>query len=432
MSYMGRFAMTQRELQRVQVLTLALEGQLPLKRAAETLGVSCRQASRLKASLAAQGPPGLMHGNVGRSPPNRLDEATRAKILELAEHRYAGFNDVHLAEMLAEQEGIRIGRETLRRLLRSAGRPAKRRRRPKKHHRRRERSPSKGLMLLWDGSPHRWFGPDRPACTLMAAIDDADNEVPFALFCQEETSAAYLELLRGILRRRGIPVSIYMDRHAALKRNDPHWSLEEQLAGKRNPTQVGQALEELGIKTIFAMSAQAKGRVERLFQTLQDRLIAELDLAGVHSIEEGNHFLCRKFLSRYNKRFQRRASNQKTCYRSARGLDLKRILSFRYPSIVANDNTISVGGLTIQIPKDKTGRGFAKARVDVRQHLDGSWSVYYQDKRIARAKATPLTEPLRYRRKSSKKKTKGAFAEVLLYSPTTSPDQCDIFAGQIG
>ena len=431
MSYMERIAMTQRELHRTQVVTLALEGQLPLQRVAELLGVSYRHALRLKASLAAQGPPGLIHGNVGRAPPNRIDDATRSTIMKLAEKRYHDFNDVHLSEVLAEEHGIRIGRETLRRILRASGRSSKRKRRAKKHHKRRERSPSKGLMLLWDGSHHRWFGPHLPACTLMAAIDDADSEVPFAFFCKEETSAAYLNLVKGVLRRRGIPMSIYMDKHSALRRNDPHWSIEEQLRGVRNPTQVGMALNDLGILSIFAHSPQAKGRVERVFDTFQDRLVAELRLKGIQSIDEANKYLLRVFLRRHNGRFKRKPANKKSSYRLPQGLDIKRILSFRYQATVANDNTISVGGKIIQIHQDKTGRGFAKARVDVRQHLDGSWSVYLKDKKIARDKATTVAEPLRFKRKSTRNKTKGTYSDMLVYCPNTSPTQCDIFAGQL-
>jgi transposase len=423
--------MTQKELQRVQVLVRVREGQLPLTNAAAALGVCYRQALRLKAAFVARGPQGLIHGNLGRAPPNRIDDQTRRRILELAENTYSGFNDVHCAEMLAEREGISIGRETLRRLLRASGRAPKRSRRLKKYHRRRERSPSKGLMLLWDGSPHPWFGPDHPSCTLMLAIDDADSEAVCAFFVAQETSEAYLRLLRGILQRRGIPVTIYMDRHGSLKRNDSHWSLQEQLAGERNPTQVGMALRDLGIKPIFALSAQAKGRVERAFDTFQDRLVPELGLANICSIQEANRFLTKQFLPRFNRRFASKNTATSSSYRSAAGLDLKYILSFRYPATVSNDNTVSVGGLLIQIPKDTTCRGYAKAKVDVRQHLDGTWSVYYHEKCIARKSATPFTEPLRYRRKGFEKTTKAADQEILIYSPRFSPSPCDIFAGQL-
>ena len=423
--------MTDRELQRLHVLTVVLEGQLPLKNAAVMLGVCYRQALRLKASLASHGPPGLLHGNLGLSPPNRIDSATRAKILKLADGKYSDFNDVHLMEMLAEKESIVIGRETLRRILRTGGHGPKRHRRPKRHHKRRERSPSKGMMLLWDGSSHRWFGSGQPACTLIAAIDDADNEVPYAFFIEEETTEAYLKLIQGVIRRRGIPMSIYMDRHSALKRNDPYWSLEEQLAGRRKPTQVGMAIQALGIHPIFALSPQAKGRIERLFDTLQDRLLAELGLENISSMDKGNEFLKKKFLARYNKRFRKKANSNKSCYRSAKGMDLKKILSFTYHSVVANDNTVSVGGHVIQIPRGKGGRGYAKAQVEVRQHLDGLWSVYYQETCIAKSKRTPLKEPLRYRKKSNNSKTRGAYKEKLIYPAQNSHNQCDIFPGQL-
>ena len=231
--------MSSKELVRYRVLSGVLEGQLALQDAASSLGVSPRHARRLVKRLREQGPVGLVHGNRGRSPSNRTPDELREQILAWVEDRYAGFNDTHLVEILAEREGVSIGRETLRGLLRAGGHPPKRKRRPKKHHRRRERSASKGLMVLWDGSPHRWLGEDQPPITLMAAVDDADGELLAAFFLPQETSEGYLRLLRAVLLRRGVPVSIYQDRHSALRRNDDSWSLEEQLAGRQRPTQVG-------------------------------------------------------------------------------------------------------------------------------------------------------------------------------------------------
>ena len=276
--------MSSKELVRYRVLGGVLEGQLALQEAAVTLGVCPRHARRLLKRLREKGPRGLVHGNRGRPPANRTPEELREQILAWVEDRYAGFNDTHLAEILAEREAISIGRETLRGILRAAGHRPKRRRRPKRHHRRRERSASKGLMVLWDGSPHRWFGDEKPALTLMAAIDDADGELLAAFFTPQETSEGYLRLLQAVVRRRGIPVSIYQDRHSALRRNDDSWSLEEQLAGRQRPTQVGQALEDLAIHPLFALSPQAKGRIERLFGVLQDRLLAEMRLDGIRNV----------------------------------------------------------------------------------------------------------------------------------------------------
>ena len=419
---MERITMSSKELARYRVLGGVLEGQLALQEAADALGVSPRHARRLLGRLREHGPQGLVHGNRGRSPGNRTPDELREKILSWVEDRYAGFNDTHLREILAEREEVSIGRETLRSLLRAAGHRPKRKRRPRRHHRRRERSAAKGLMVLWDGSPHRWLGDDQPPITLMAAVDDADGELLDAFFIPQETSEAYLRLLRGVLLRHGIPVSIYQDRHSALRRNDDSWSLEEQLAGRQRPTQVGQALEDLGIHPIFALSPQAKGRIERLFGVLQDRLLAEMRLDGITTLEAANTYLERRWIRRYNRRFRKAPRSQDSAYRSRRGVDLHKLLAFRYEAVVLNDNTVRLGGLTIDIPPGPQGRAYAKARVDVRQHLDGSWTVYYHDQAIAQAPTSPVAEPLRYLKSSTgHRRTKAARHELFVYLPNTQP-----------
>jgi len=423
--------MSQRELARLRVITLVSDGHITVREASLQVGLSPRQTSRLLDRYRALGPKGLIHGNRERTPPNRLSPELRQKILGLAEGPYADFNDTHLRELLAENCGINIGRETLRTLLRQAALKPKRKRRPPRHRRRRERSPAKGLMVIWDGSPHRWFGQERPSCSLMAALDDADSELIAAFFAPHETTEAYLRLLGDVLRRRGIPASVYQDKHSALKRNDPHWSLEEQLAGEQTPTQVGLALRELGIQPIFAHSPQAKGRVERLFGTLQDRLVAELRLAGIMDMESANRHLRDHWIERFNARFKRQRVEAPSRFRPAKGLDLNRILAFRYQATVANDDTVQLGGTVIQIPPGPGGRGYAKARVEVRQHLDGTWSVYHQDKLIARAEATPLKEPLRCRKHSRDFRTRGAEEIVLLYPASSQTKPEDIFARQL-
>ena len=410
--------MSSKELVRYQVLGGVLEGQLALQDAATALGMSPRHARRLVKRLRKHGPEGLVHGNRGRAPANRTSDELRDRILAFVEDRYAGFNDTHLTEILAEREQISIGRETLRGILRVAGHHPKRKRRPKKHHRRRERSATKGLMVLWDGSPHHWFGDQQPALTLMAAVDDADGELLAAFFTPQETSEAYLRLLQAVLLRHGIPVSIYQDRHSALRRNDDSWSLEEQLAGRQRPTQVGQALEDLAIRPIFALSPQAKGRVERPFGVLQDRLLAEMRLDGISTLEAANRYLEERWIHRYNERFGKPPRSQDSSYRPHRGVDLHKILSFRYQATVLNDNTVRLGGLTIDIPPGPRARSYAKAKVDVRQHLDGSWTVYYHDQIIAQAPASPVTEPMRYRKLSSRSRsTKAAREELFVYLP---------------
>ena len=328
------------------------------------------------------------------------------RIVTLAQERYGSFNDTHLTEMLAEREGIRVSRECVRRLLRAAGLPAKRTRKVRRHHRRRPRKAQAGMMMLWDGSPHAWFGSRRPACCLMAAMDDATSTVLAARFVTQESGAGYLWLLDRVVRRHGVPQSVYQDRHGALRRNDDFWSLEEQLAGRRTPTQVGAALMALQIQPIYALTPQAKGRVERLFNTLQDRLVAEMELAEIDTIEQGNRFLANGFLTRFNRHFAVPADEVQSAYAAVpRGLDLKRAISFRYQATVRNDNAVKLGDVMIDIPPNAQRRSYAQAKVEVRQLLDGSWRVYYRDQLIARHERTEFREPwpVRGQRKKSLK-----------------------------
>jgi len=253
-----------------------------------------------------------------------------------------------------------------------------------------------GWMVLWDGSPHPWFGPDLAPCCLMAAIDDATGKLLAARFFPFEGSSGYLWLLKEMVKKYGIPMMIYQDRHGALHRNDHHWSLEEQLAGRQEPTQVGLALQSLGIEAIPALSAQAKGRVERLFATLQDRLMAELRLRGTKTIQEANAFLASIFLKDFNRRFAVSPREFQKAWRQVpKTLNLDRIISFRYRSVVGNDNSIRIGGLALDIPPGPARRSYAKANVEVRQQLDGSWRVYYQDQIIAKHPSTEFRDPVR-------------------------------------
>ena len=198
--------------------------------------------------------------------------------------------------------------------------------------------------------------------------------------------------------------------------------LEEQLAGRQRPTQVGQALDDLGIHPIFALSPQAKGRVERLFGVLQDRLLAEMRLDGITTLEAANRYLSERWITRYNRRFRKAPRSQSSSYRSRRAVDLHKILAFRYEATVLNDNTVRLGGLTIDIPPGPRGRSYAKVKVDVRQHLDGSWTVSYHDQIIAQAPASPLAEPMRYLKHNGPgRRTKAARQELFVYLPNPQP-----------
>jgi transposase len=391
-------AMSQKERQRFHLLKMVVEGKTTLKYASSVMGVSYRHGKRLKRKLATEGAGGLVHGNRGRPSARALHPELAKRIIELSQKTYTTFNDTHFTEKLNEAEGITVSRDTVRRLRRANGIKPKRKRRAKKHYQRRPRKEQEGMLVLWDGSPHRWFGKDTAPCCLMAAIDDAKGTLLDAFFIPYECSFGYLKLLKAMVTQYGIPLSIYQDRHGSLHRNDDNWTLEEQLKGEQDPTQVGEVLKALGITPIFALSPQAKGRIERLFGVLQDRLIAEMGLRDITEMDAGNRFLAEQFIDEHNRRFAVKPEGSQKAWRTIpRDVDIERAISFRYQAVVGNDNAVRLGGMVIDIPEAPGRRGYAKAHVEVRQLLDGSWRVYYKDTLIAHTDPTPLIEPIRAR-----------------------------------
>jgi hypothetical protein len=326
------------------------------------------------------------------------------QVLQLARGRYQGLNDTHLAEKLKEKEKIGLSRPTVRTILRQAGIAAVRKRGVKRHYKRRERKAQEGALLLWDGSPHHWFGEQHDPCNLTVVIDDASGTLLSGVFTAEEDAQSYLICLKEILLDKGIPLSLYMDRHGIFRRNDDHWSLEEQLAGEQTPTQIGQALRELGIKPIFALSPQAKNRVERLFNTLQDRLVQELRLAGITTPEQASAFLKGAFKADFNARFAKPARESQPAWRPLpKGLDVDRVCSFRYEAVVDNDNAVRLAGMILDIPPGPRHRGYAKTRVELRQLLDGRWRVYLKNQLLLETTPPVAQTPLRTLRRRQRR-----------------------------
>src|SRR5271169_4906560 len=374
------FRLSQKELQRVTVISSCLKGDLACARAAELLDLTVRHVRRLKSRYRQGGEAALAHASRGRPSPRRLPQLMRERILQLARSRYAGFNDHHLCEKLAEVEHLSLGRETLRRLLRSAGIGSPRKRRAPTHRQRRLARAREGEMLLLDGSTHSWLEDRGPQLTLLGFLDDATRKVPVAEFFPTEDARGYFRLLRRLLRRHGVPISFYGDRHGVFVRNDDHWSLEEQLAGRREPTQFGRALQQLGISYIAAHSPQAKGRIERLWGTFQDRLTSELRLAGAADIEAANAVL-RRFLPDYNRRFGRAPRETQKAWRSAPA-ELNRICCFHHQRSVSNDNIVQWDGRRFQIPPQPQRFSFAGAKVQLCESLEGKVSIYYGDTKL--------------------------------------------------
>jgi transposase len=383
-------------------------GTLTGPEAAAALGVSVRQVRRIRRAVERRGRAAVQHGNRGRPPANKLSAALRARIVTLRHTRYQDFNDQHFAEKLATEEPpIHVSVATVRRVLRGAQIAAVWRRRPRRHRRRRDRKAQAGQMLQWDGSRHDWLEGRGPWLCLVGAMDDATGALlPGAHFVAQECAAAYLRVLAAIVTTCGIPWSIYMDQHGALRRNDAHWTLAEEQRGRQDPTQVGWALESLGIEAIYALSPQGKGRVERLWGTLQDRLVSELRLADARTVTEANAVVD-AYRPAHNARFAVRPHEQQAAWRRPRaGLDLARVCSFRYEATVLKDNTVRLGGtVVLDIPPGPRARSYADRRVEVRQLLDGTWRVYLADRLIATAPATHQGELRALRRR---KATRGA------------------------
>ena len=385
-------------------------GELTVGEAAQVLGLSRRQTQRVRRRVKAKGKQGVVHGNLGRRSPGRTARATVKKVLAAARGKYRGFNDQHMTECLAEEDDVKLSRSTVRRLLRADGIQAARRRRAPKHRRRRDRKPRTGMMMVWDGSPHDWLEGRGPRLCLMGAVDDATSEfLPGAHFLEAECSAGYLKVLHDIAAEKGIPLSAYGDQHSSLKRNDDHWTFAEERRGAQDPTQVGRVLAALGIEAIYALSPQAKGRVERLWGTLQDRLVSELRLAGATTALTANAVLA-TYRPLHNQRFGIAARERTPAWRPLRrGQDLTRLCSFQYEATVRKDNTVRLGGHIIDVPAGPRGRSYADRQIALHQLLDGSWRVYLGEVLLATGAATATGELRAQRRR---KHGRGAPASV--------------------
>ena len=342
-AYRLAYCFSDRLLARLQVLNDILEYQVPTPQTAEILGVSERHTRRLLNAYRRDGAAALAHGNRGRRPHNSVLESEAAAVVRLASTKYAGTNHTHLAELLGEREGINLSRPTVRRILVKAGIGSPRSRRPQQHRVRRQRMPQEGMLVQVDGSHHRWLGENRPRFALLLTVDDATGTVPAAVFCQEEDTPSYFLLMDRLIRRHGVPLAIYSDRHPVFKFTG---DIDRYPVG---PTQFARAMEELGVRQIFARSPQAKGRVERAAATFQDWMVTELRLAGASTITEADELLD-SFLPRFNEKFGVQAEQGHCAYRRLeQSVSLDQILCFKHRRKVSRDNTIKYSRRTLQL-----------------------------------------------------------------------------------
>ncbi len=387
--------MNPKQQREAEILTRLEAGVLDVETGAELLGVSARQVRRLRAGFRQEGMAAVVHGNSGRSRANRTDPALVERILALAgpEGKYHDLNVCHLQELLEHEEQITIGRSTLDHLLKQAGvrKPAKTA--PPVHRRRRQRRSAEGMLLQIDGSPADWLEGRGPKATLIGAIDDATGKIVFLLFRPSEDQVGYLLLLRSVAQCYGLPMGIYHDRHTIL-RSPKQPTVEEQLAGQTPMSQLQRVMAELGIEAIPAHSPQAKGRIERLWSTLQDRLTKELRLAGISTLQAANAFLP-GFMERYNTRFAKEPQDPQSAWVPLPAdLDRNYYFAICETRKVRADHCIRFAGQRLQLEPGPEDPSLVDESVTVHVVPEGDIYVYHGKRRIShRPVAAPQAPP---------------------------------------
>ncbi len=372
--------MSLRETRRYELLRGLIEGKSREPLVAQQLRLSRRQVRRLKKRVRAAGARGVIHLSRGRPSNRRTPQALRDRIEELYREKYEGFNLTHYVEKLQEREGIRIGEDTVRKLLLSVGLWQPRRRHPK-HRLKRPRREREGELLQVDASIHAWlkFAGDEKLYALIGAIDDATGRV-WARFEQAETTEGYFRVMEAVLRQ-GVPLELYSDHDSVfvISNANDRYGLHQR--GKPLETQFGRAMRELDVRIILAHSPQAKGRIERLWKTCQDRLLNELKLEGIKTLADANRYLHRVFLPQHNRQFTRPAVKPESAFRPT-PINWRRILCVKESRKLANDHTFPMASKLYQVLPHSAIHALRGKRVEVCQALSGGMEVYHKAHRL--------------------------------------------------
>jgi hypothetical protein len=378
---METILMSRRERHRLEVFSRVRRGEVTLVKASELLSLSYRQAKRSFARYREEGDQGVVHRLRGRPSNRHTNERQQRRVLKLYEKKYSDYGPTLAAECMSDDDGVTVPVETLRQWLLAAGLWRKcRKRRP--YRQRRARKEYFGELVQMDGSHHDWFEGRRAWAVLMVLIDDATSEV-FAWFSEGETTIAALEAFRGYVGYYGLPRALYVDRDS-IYRCDREATMAENLAGKEPKTQFGRAMEELDVRIIMAHSPQAKGRVERVNGTLQDRLVKALRRAKISDLTSANRFLQEKFLPAFNRQFVKKAAKPGDLHRRIpRGLDMDRVLSIRETRVVQNDWTLRFENRWFQLAEKHQTLALAGREVTVSRRLNGCVEVLYGGRRLS-------------------------------------------------
>ena len=393
---METFLMSKRERKRLEVFSQVKAGKITLVKASELLGLSYRQTKRVGRRYSEVGDAGLVHGLRGRPANRKGDAKLKKKVLSRYLKKFGDYGPTLAAECLA-QEGLQVPVQTLRRWLMAVGLWS-RKRRTKQHRRRRARKEHFGEMVQMDGSHHDWFEGRRAWAVLMVMIDDATSRT-FVRFFEEETTVAAFEMLRRYSERQGLPQSLYVDR-AGIYRSDREPTSAEILAEKEPQTQFGRAMETLEVRLILARSPQAKGRVERMNSTLQDRLVKAMRQRKICDLATANKFLEAEYLPPFNVKFSKEPSQKTDLHRAVeKGLDLNRILAVHEERVVQNDWTVRWNNAFLQLQRDCGLQ--PKQSVTVCEQLDGRVRLFAGDRELAYG--TTRTEPRPNKKKAKRR-----------------------------
>ena len=372
-------AMSKKELRRLPIIHRVMEKRLTQVKAAEMLDLCGRQIRRIIRKIEAGGDPAIVHGNRGKESPFKLPNDRVEKIMGIIEKRYYDFGPTFAAEKLLECEKIKISKEKLRQLMISHGTDYPRRKKQGTIHQWRERKHHRGEMVQMDGSDHDWLEGRGPKLVFMGYIDDASNTV-FGRFYGYEGTFPAMDSLKRYLAIYGIPFSFYVDRHSTYKTTRQP-NLDEDLKGEFAKTQFARLLKELDVKIIFARSPQAKGRIERSFETLQDRLVKELRLAGVSSLEQANAFLG-SYLPKYNAQFAIKPFKKSDLHRTIpKNLNLDEIFCVKEYRAISNGYTFRWRNRIFLIKNPSIT--MKKQRVCVMEHFDGKITLKLKNKYLA-------------------------------------------------
>ena len=365
-----------RELERLRIISKVMDRSMTQKEASVILGICDRQIRNLIVKIKDEGDKGIAHGNRGREAPNKMSKAQEARIAEIVKKKYADFRPTLASEKLRESHGIRLGREKLRQIMIAEG-LWKVRKRPQGYvHQWRERKRYLGEMVQMDGSHHDWLEERGPRLVLMGYIDDATNRF-FGRFYDYEGIYPAMDSLERYIKLYGLSVSLYLDKHSTYKTTRQP-DTEELLRGERARTQFERAVKELGIRVIHANSPQAKGRVERVFGTLQDRLVKEMRLEGISTKEEANEFL-EGYLPRFNEQFMKAARKEGDLHRPIpEEMNLREIFCIKGNRTI-NDGCIIKWSRRMFI-LDNPSMALRRRKVVVREHFDGEITVKYKDR----------------------------------------------------